>query len=179
MGTFTKPIDLYNHQKRRFEKVILTATGAMEDMAKAGAGDFKEFTSGSITSAKLRQMGHPYGRGSSAATRTATGLMRGAKSARAKKIIGRSQVPLLPINRQSGQLQDGIFVRRAKKRSWDVVSSSKHQYVLWPAGTGKMVGRGLLGGRDKGFKNAGVLEKRFRARNKAFVDVFMKMQRKT
>lgn len=140
-----------------------------EEIAKGGREDLVGVTGGSISSRQLRLMGHPYGRGASAKQRGDTKLMR-------------KKAPLLPINKQTGKLRGGVFLRRASggTQSFDVGSSAKHSaFIFHPAGTKKMVGRGVMSGKQIGFNGpTGFLEKKWRLRNRAFQDVFIRNQRK-
>lgn len=168
MGTFSKPLDLYRHQLKRFQTMQRDMVKAHVEIAKGGKQDLVDVTGGGIKAETLRKMGHPYGRGASAAKRKATGLKRSGRA------------PLLPINVQSGQLRAMIFMRKVGATSYDVGSGAKHgRYILHPAGTKKMVGRGVMSGRNIGFNGPAMfLEKRFKARDKAFKDAFIRKQRR-
>ena len=140
-----------------------------EDIAREGEKDFRDLTKGTISTKQLRAMGHPFGRGLTSSASTPAGLMRGNK--KAKLNAGRRLVNPLPINRQTGRLQLGIFRRRVQGgiQSFIVGSNAPYEgFILSPSGTKRMVGRGM-------FQK---VKMNWRARNKAFVDVFVRNQRK-
>jgi hypothetical protein len=178
-----KTIDsLYQAQIKSFAIRKMTMKQGHADIAKRSLGDMSELTRGGISSKTLRRLGHPYGRGASAAVRTPTGLMRGADPKKAKSSMGRRTVPLLPINRQSGKLRAGMYLRKTSSpgalQAFALGSDVKYaKYILHPAGTKRMVGRGIFGGKMIGFTKAGAVEKRWRQRNRAFKDYFINKQR--
>lgn len=104
----------------------------MVDEVKA---DALNLTSGKVSTAQLRRMGHPFAR-ARALVRT-----RG-KGGR------RSPVPKLPINRQTGRLQESLTVQKRYDgpRGQVIVLyfGAKHaKFVLALGGTRRMVARGF------------------------------------
>lgn len=85
---------------RRFTNYVRSAFEACDDaVAKATLEDMIDLTSGSQTKAEQRAEGHPYGKG----PRSPSGKPRARRA-------------LLPINRQTHRLQQGIrLVRRDEK----------------------------------------------------------------
>ena len=172
---------LYQAQVQRFKNAQVTAEQGFREIAEAGRTDLVELTSGRIDKRTLAKLGHPFGRGASAAESTPSGLGRGASRAKLKAQIGRGKLPYMPINVQSGQLRRTVHITWSKRRGSivaDVGSSAPHnKYILFPAGTRKMVGRGVLGGKMIGFRAAGALEKRWAQRKKAWRERFISKQR--
>lgn len=182
MRTHRSVTALYDAQLKRFSTMKMTMAQGHAEIAKRGLADMAELTRGSISKKTLARLGHPYGRGASPAQRTPTGLMRGGNAAKNKKLTGRARIPLLPINRQSGKLRQGMYLRKTSSpgaiQSFVLGSDVPYaKYILHPAGTKKMVGRGIFGGKMLGFPYAGAIEKRWRQRNRAFKDYFIKRQR--
>lgn len=168
---FTKPIDLYKTQVARFRKMAASAKSGHEELAKAGYSDGHELTMGRVKTKTLRQLGHPFGRGTSKATWTPTGTKRGLRTKDARKLFGKSTIPTLPINRQTGRLRGSLYRRRDSGgiQSFVVGFSAPHaQYVLAVKGTERMVARGYWN----------EVVKRWRARNKALLDYIKELQAK-
>lgn len=166
-------VSLLQSQQARFAKVAGDMDAAVRELAVAGREDLFENTAGRLGQKDLDRMGNPYGRGRSAKSNyVKTGdLSRRGASGRGK---ARLRAPLLPINRQSGQLRRSVrFVRRGAG-VYDVgigSTVSYARYVLHPAGTVLMVGRGLLGWRKvRSSYPMGLLERRFRTRQRALAD---------
>lgn len=163
---FTRPLDLYKQQVKRFASFNRDIKRMHRDLAEQGLGDARELTSGGLSSRQLRAMGHPYGRGAAQGSAAPTGLMRGAR------LPGmRQRVRPLPINRQSGLLRGSMRLRSAAGGVQSFVLGSGGiryaSYVLHPAGTKKMIGRGYFI----------EVKKRWRARNKALIDTMLRRQR--
>lgn len=182
MGIYTKPIDLMRAQEARFRKTMMTAEQMFILNVRSAEGDLEEVTSGTLTKKDLARLGHPFGRGSSAAKSTAKGAMRGASKARRTRVGITGVVPLLPINKQSGKLRRGSFMRRTSSAPLTFVVGSDApyaKYIFSPVGTKKMVGRGVMSGKDLGLftGKTGILERRWRARNMALLRVLKNRQR--
>lgn len=169
MGVYTKPLDLYKAQMKRFARVTGGARALHQDIAEEGFADAKELTTGASPSGKarikfLRTAGHPFGRRSS-------GLVRG--------IAGGKRLPLLPLGRISDRLHRGWSIRKAKVatgQEFQLRNSAPHaKYILHPAGTKKMVGRGIGGVAGANAAKTGEIPRRWKARNKALMD-FIKQQ---
>lgn len=139
MRKFTRPIDLMRHKQKQLEGMKIDFHKEVQKIAMESLQDGINLSGGRISSDQLKAMGHPYGRGSSAAQSTAGGLKR----------KGRGHAPLLPINQQSGKLRRGwrmVAKRVAGKTSYVVFNQAKHaKYILSPWGTRKMVGRTIWG----------------------------------
>ena len=173
---------LYDAQLKRFATMGMTMREGHRDIAHKCFGRMSHYTRGGISQKTLNRLGNPFGRGASAAERTPTGLMRGADPAKAKKHTGRVKIPLLPINRQSGKLRQGMYLRKTffpgALQAFALGSDVKYaKYILHPAGTKKMVGRGIWGGKMLGQSKAGAIEKDWRQYNRAFKDYFIRRQR--
>lgn len=168
MGVYSRPLDLYKGQVARFQKMQYDMTKIHMEIVKGGREDFTDLTGGNISTKQLRAMGHPFGRGLSSKSSTASGLMRGNRS---KKVnAGRRFVTPLPINKQSGRLRSGIFMRQVSGGTLSYIVGSDAPYepfILSPSGTKRMIGRGV-------FK---IVKLRHRTRRKAYIDVFIKKQR--
>lgn len=124
--------------------------GAIREWASECGAFLRRMMSGAITRRQLRRLGHPFGRGSNPA-QSGEGYrsVRGADRAKARRIIGRANVPPLPINVQSGRLRRSVYVRRAGPMDWRTGASAPYaRYILSPVGTRRMVGRGLITGRN-------------------------------
>jgi hypothetical protein len=152
----------------------------VRELARAGREDLFENTAGGLSQKRLDEMGNPYGRGRSAAVNY---VKTGDVSRRGTKGRGRARLraPLLPINRQTGRLRRSVrFVRRGAG-VYDVAIGSGvsyARYVLHPAGTRLMVGRGLMGWRNlRSSYPMGLLERRFRARQRLLRDAARKAGR--
>lgn len=85
-------------------------------------------TSGTVSSATLAEMGHPFGRNPAKGRRK--GSMRG-------------NLPRLPINRQTGALQKSLRIIPTPS-GWRLQFTAPHSpFILAPGGTRKMVARGF------------------------------------
>jgi hypothetical protein len=87
----------------------------------ASRADALKLTSGNLSTAQLRAMGHPYAR-------------------RHRNTL----IPPLPINRQTGRLQASLRVfRRGEDRAQLQFTAPHARFVLAPQGTARMLPRGL------------------------------------
>lgn len=167
MSTYRDIRKLAIAQRRRFAIIKASMETGHAALAKAGHEDLQENTGGRISSKTLRRLGHPFGRGPMP---DGGKLQRASQRAKTKAEIGRSKVPMLPINRQSGQLRRGIFFRRTNggAQAFSLGSSARHnKYIFNPAGTKKMVGRGLMTLNNP---KMGLLERRWRARDRELIE---------
>lgn len=184
---FTKGIDLYRSQKAYFEGVQHSARRMHFELAKAGFEDWFELTSGTPTGKArlnlLRRLGHPFARGATPETSTPTGRRRGTRARlythgnkhgtwgywqtgkdRLEKNGLAEELPLLPIGQISGRLHESI---KLTKRS-----DSPQQFDVGPRDPGPSIWAVAKGGTRRvvarGIEKE--IERRFRPRNKAFVD---------
>lgn len=160
-------------QRKRFATVPQSLGAATRRMALAVADDLDELTSGTVSSETLREMGHPFGRGPGAAKNF---LKKGNVGMRGntKPNLGRRRIPRMPINVQSGRLNRSIVFRQTRRGAFDVDIGRGvpyAQFVLHPAGTRLMVGRGVMGwrARNKAYP-PGAVERRHRARQRIVRD---------
>lgn len=93
----------------------------LHSSVEASRNDAIRLTSGTISSARLRAMGHPFAR-------------------RHKNPL----IPPLPINRQTGRLQASLRVfRRGETQAVLQFTAPHAKFVLAPLGTAKMLPRGF------------------------------------
>jgi hypothetical protein len=164
VGEYSKGLDLFYAQRARFAKLGLTMKQGHEDLAEKGRQDWMDLTSGQpagkARARLLRQMGHPFGRTSGGKGRS--------------RMPRKGRLPFLPIGIMSGRLRRAI----RRTRAWvagavqafavEAKGVPYAAYILGDAGTRKMVGRGFQ--RE--------IVKRWKARNKAFLDTFSDRQKK-
>ncbi len=173
MAKFTNPAKMLAHMRRRAAVAVRDMSEFSEWAAREGYDDAFEGTSGRTSSAELARMGHPYGRGAGASS----------NYDRAGNLLKRGSAPRLPINRQSGRLRRSLRRRMSGRSQYDVGIGSGVGYarfILHPAGTRRMVGRGLMGWRKQnpGYP-AGLLERRHRLRKSAARDALRRSHKKT
>lgn len=130
-------------------------------MAREGFNDIKELTSGTL---KPKQTKGAFARG----LNPAQNLVNAGNVGRRPKMKGR--IPMRPINKQTGKLHNSIKVAQSGKYAFDVsVSTPYAKYILNPAGTRLMVGRGVMSWRNINKTGpTGELEKRHKARVKGY-----------
>lgn len=171
MGRYSKPIDLYNAQRKRFAELKADRTSGFSELAKAGLQDAQDLTAGELSPSVTR--------GAFARERAEGGKINANGARRnltARQMANRGlggQVPLLPINMQSHQLHDSMRLIPVAGRglmSFDVTQEDPGGGIfrISPGGTRYMV--------DSGFSVE--LRKRWRARNKAYIDHVRMMQRR-
>ena len=171
MARYTNPLALYKAQVKRFEQLGVSMREGHQLLAIEGLGDSREILSGTLTPKQTRGA---FARGATPALSTPTGRRR-ALSTRQKRNRGLTgTVPLLPINMQSGKLvssQKLNKVASGTRQQFDLtqVNPGGGIYTMIPGGTSKMV--------DRGYKQE--IRRRFRPRNKAFIDYYSRQQRKT
>jgi len=172
MAVFRDPAKLLAHQRARASRALRSVAEQTRFQAEEGRADAVAGTSGTVSSEQLAKMGHPFGRGPSAAKNFEAG----------GNVLQRRRMRLLPINRQSGRLRASIALTKKGQRRYDVAIGQGVEYarfILHPAGTRKMVGRGLMGWRDRNPAfPAGLLERRHRLRTKAWRDALRIAHRK-
>jgi len=173
VAKFTDPAKMLAHMRRRAAVAVRDMSQFTEWSAREGYDDAFTGMSGGTSSDELARMGHPYGRGASAASNYAN----------AGNVLKRGRAPMLPINRQSGRLRASLRLGTAGKGRFDLGIGRGvpyAQYILHPAGTVKMVGRGLMGWRKRnpGYP-AGLLERRHRLRKAAARDALRRSHKKT
>ena len=148
MATFQNPTALANHQKKRAQNVKRSLTIEAASLVRGQKEEALKLTSGTVSSKRLAQMGHPFGR-------VATGNRRKGRM--------RGSLPRLPINRQSGALQQSLRVfHRAEGGDmvWRLQFMAPHaKFVLAVGGTRKMVARGFYAALRKRYERE---KKRFR-----------------
>jgi len=145
------PLQVYFDTVKQMEGDTKTIKQLHRQIADGGTADYHDLLRGGVSSKTLRRMGHPFGRRLQA-SKPGAGRVRGT-------------LPLLPINRQTGRLIASIQLRPADggTQAFHVgptASAGRSMFVLSPGGTSKMVARGVYV----------VIEKRWKARNKALVD---------
>lgn len=145
MAKFTSSRKLAESQARRFARVQRSLLIEHAQLAAEMKDIAYDLTSGGISSATLRRLGHPFGRG------------RGRVSKGTARVTVRGSAPRLPINVQSGQLRRSWRLIRRRTGSVQVFQlqpTSPHAIVLRPGGTRKMVARGFWTRMRAEFKRA-------------------------
>lgn len=165
---YAKGIDLYEAQKRRFDKLKLDRYKGHRELADAALADARELTSGTLTPSQTRGA---FARGSMAIVSTAFGRRRSLSGRQLSNRGLSGQAPLLPINLQSQKLHDSFRLLPSKggSQAFDLAQSDPGGGIwrLKPGGTRKMV--------DSGFFPE--IQRRWRPRNKAYLDFYSKKQR--
>lgn len=135
MATFHDSKALSASQARRFAHVDRVIRAEHRRLVEQMLGHAVAQTSGPISSATLRALGHPFGRG------------RGRINAKGRMRIGPKGVaPKLPINAQTGELRRSWRITRkpvATGQVFELAPTSPHAIVLAPGGTKRMVARGF------------------------------------
>jgi hypothetical protein len=145
------------------------------ELVRGGAGDASESTGGSLTTAQLRRMGHPFGRTSGPGSGTLGRGIQGKKSrfkgaGQKGQVTAKGVVQPLPINNQTGKLRDSFFLNGPTGRNqvYDMGFAAPYaKFVLSPTGTTKMVARGYFE----------FIKKRHRARSAAAIKVVRDKQK--
>jgi hypothetical protein len=168
---FLKSIDLIKAQKAFFEQQQLSMRDGHRMLAMQGLADAKELTSGSLTRAQTKGA---FARGAAPAQSTLTGRRRalGAGQRAARGLAG--HVPALPINIQTGRLNRSHFLRQSSGRGIQSFDLTQHNpgggiFRLMKGGTRKMT--------DSGYSKE--IARRWRARNKAYLDHYSAQQRRS
>src|SRR5690349_15088395 len=128
MAVHRDPKSLLQAQTKRFARVLADMEIEHEKLVSEMKYEAVELTSGTVSTATLRRLGHPF-------ARRPSGRKRGRLKA-------------LPINKQSGRLRAGF--RRVRvpaiggKISYDLTNKVPYaKYVLSLGGTTKMISRGF------------------------------------
>jgi hypothetical protein len=128
-------------QKKRLAAGIQTIDAGLEDVRNAARKDLMDLTNGTPTGKErrkwLKQNGHPFGKGISAAASTPTGAKR--------NVPGRKRVKNLPIGIISGSLRRRIISRRQGNKLIIGFGAGQSNWVILPGGTKKMVDRKMMG----------------------------------
>lgn len=178
------PLAYYDSLVRRFKRLGDDIQAAYQVLPEEGRNDLLQLTSGHVSSKTLAKMGHPYARKTAASAIGATkdparrGVSKGyAKRNALKGKALRAAAPLLPINRQKGKLTRSVKITRRPAAGkglrysvgFDRAKAKGSIYAVLPDGTRKVVPRGLWTEKRR----------RWRIRNRAFRDVFVRTQRAT
>jgi len=140
MATYRDPKALAISQARRFDQVRRSFTVMHADMVQDMAKEAETLTSGTTSTAQLREMGHPFSR------------RRARSRGGIRKALASAGIAKLPINRQTGRLQRSLRVMRDGE-GWRIQFVAPHaKFVLAPGGTRKMVARGFWPEMRKRFK---------------------------
>lgn len=150
MGVYRSPAALLRAQADRFRKFEGTQIELHEEMVKAGVGDHLRLTSGRVSTAQLRMMGHPFGRGAAGGRGMVKGNLANVRSKgrtwRTGQVSARGVIAPLPINKQTGGLRRSLKVSgpSGSERKYSVGFTAPYAaLVLAPAGTKKMIDRGF------------------------------------
>lgn len=164
---FTKGIDIVKDTTRFFDESMVNAREGHAHLALSTETDWKELVSGDLTKSQTRGA---FARGSSPATSTPSGRRRTLSPRQLANRNIPGGVPSLPINKQSGRLYNSIQIANvsaAGSQVYDVgpnATVDRSVYRILPNGTKKMVASGIWA----------EIERRWKARNKAFFDWFVK-----
>ena len=162
MARYTRPLDLYKAQTRRFERLAATRQQGFEELERAMLEDAKALTGGTPDGAerlKILEKERPFARLGS------LGMRRGG---------GFGSLPLLPVGMISHDLHDSLTTVKFPKGFGLLAPGINYaKYVLGSVergdkGTVKMVSRG--------FQKA--INSRFRARFKAWLDYYRREQKR-
>lgn len=136
---FKTAAEMARWQRRRHKAVLAYFQIRHREMVSEIVEEMYRLTGGKISLAELRRRGHPFGRGSGRVTKG-----KGLSKAR---ITRRGSAPMLPINRQRGDLQRRLFskivLRTLTRQVIDAGFRAGANWVILPNGTRKMVGRGF------------------------------------
>lgn len=172
MASHTTALSFVRSQEARFKNIVGDGQKVVRMFVEGGESDLRQMTSGALTPEQTKGA---YARGASAASNFAKG------GSVARRPGARRKAPLRPINKQSGRLNRSVHVKRLSAGIYDlsVGKGVPHaKYVLHPAGTKFMVGRGVMSWNKVGKFPMGELEKRHRLRTKALRNVMLRSARK-
>lgn len=127
MASFTKAADLSAAMRKRADNVRRSALIAQESAVAQIKQKAIELTSGNTSTRNLALLSHPFGRGPSRRPRVRVGL--------------------LPINKQSGELQRSLRVFRrsiGNETAFQLQFTSSHSVAVRPGGTSRTVDRGFF-----------------------------------
>lgn len=148
MGKFTNANELAKKQRKKADQALKSLKIGHQKLAEDCYLEARKITSGRTSTKSLKAMGHPYGRRSSSysdikSRKTILGRQRTAKGSRMR-------MPGLPINKQTGRLQNSIKVDRRGGNGKSIQTYTLRiinsiapyaKYVLSLGGTVKMVAR--------------------------------------
>ena len=175
MAVKRTPTQSYFATIDKFKQIDANMEEGAKEIRKQIERDLNEFTTGASPSGKarlkwLRQTGHPYGRGKSAALSTSTGRKRNAGR--------KGTAPMLPMGQITGGLRRSKFAKLDTPGGRHIITAGFNKsakgalFAVLPSGTNKMVGRGLWDPKQKGS-----LPQRVKEYTKAFRDTFQKRNR--
>ncbi|MGV3619120.1 MAG: hypothetical protein ACO1SV_27655 [Fimbriimonas sp.] len=172
MATRRNALELYDAQVRKFRQSGRNAVEAWEMLPEGAEDDAYALNSGTTSSAELARQKHPYARRFGAVPKYDPKNPAREQARRG----GRGTATLLPINRQSGRLYKAIERQEtrvpgalsAQRVGFDRTKAQESLFVLSPEGTTRMVARGYWT----------EIVKRWRLRNRAFRDVYVRAQRR-
>ena len=170
----------------KFNRYEIGKEKAIEEIRKQLQDDAVEMVSGATPQGQARvkwlaRLGHPYGRGNTAAESTATSRPRGPGRYKRgpKKGKSKGRAPYLPIGTISGNLKASAFARKDRQGGRNLITYGYGKrakgalFAVLPAGTKKMHGRGVWAPGQRG-----ELNKRSNAYRKAYRDQFIRDVRK-
>ncbi len=135
MANWTSAKALAVSQAARFAVLNRSIRAQHRQMVESMAQDAQELTSGTVSTATLRALGHPFSR--------RLARSRGGAS----KAISASGISRLPINQQTGRLKRSARIipeTTAHGQSFRFQFTAPHaKFVLAPGGTRRMVARGF------------------------------------
>lgn len=138
----TSAASLAQAMEKRVRDKKATVREALRSAARQLEDDLVELTSGTTKQSELNAKGNPFGRGFT--------NPRGGR---------RGRVRPLPINRQTGRLQESIYRRKTTENgeeAWRVgfalTARDGQRFVLRQGGTTRMIDRGFQKEKDKRVK---------------------------
>lgn len=161
MAKYTDPMALLAGQKRQMDAALLAVEAVQARAVREVVDHSDDLLKGTVSTAQLRRMGHPFSR------RKFASLSKGARAAARSQRhqrgrwelrgSGRGNVPLLPINRQTGRLLRDQSLSGAKiglgRTRWVHRRLAPYAgFVLGPKGTSRMLARGYSQELDRRWK---------------------------
>lgn len=171
MGRFTLPAHLMAQMDRRVTRMVSSIRQMHNELVLGGVRDHASLTSGGVSTRRLRQMGHPFGRQRSQDRSTGVrGVVKGPRvlfgQEKRRNRLRKGVLMPLPINKQTGRLRRSFWRTGpigADRRVDMGFRAPYAKYVLSPEGTQKMVARGFHS-HGSGIGQLGAISKRHRAR---------------
>lgn len=145
MATFASARSLAASQSKRFGLVSRAIRVEHKKLVHTVADRMVDMASGRISTKELARRGHPFGRKKGRITMTVKSAATANQRFRAHKTRPVVPTPLMPINRQSGELIRSLRIipeHGGAQQSYRVQFTSPHAVVLSPGGTKNMVARG-------------------------------------
>lgn len=134
-------------QRRRHKAVLAYFQIRHREMVAEIVQEMYRLTSGKITLAELARRGYPFGRGHGRTTYNPRANKSASPGTGKSRVSRRGSAPMLPINRQRGNLQRRLFskivLRTLTRQVIDAGFHAGANWVILPNGTRKMVGRGF------------------------------------